>query len=148
VESTRKDLAGTIAELSNLGVKVNEHGQMIATNQTGIDELRRRGERDYVTFELTKNVRTRVAGIILELQDTDGGKAPDADIRIYANDTAVERTDIPQNVSVNLYVGAARIPYELVLNEVVNKPDTCKGYISVPKDKLPKGPRELLPPSR
>jgi len=148
VKTTREDLAGTIAELSNLGVKVNEQGQMIATNQTGLEELRRRGEREYVTFQLNKKVRKQVAGVTLELRDTDGGSAPDADIRIYANDTEVDRNDIPQNVAVNFYVGAARTPYELVLNEISNKPDTCKGYISVPKDKLPTGPPGLSPKSR
>jgi len=148
VKSTKQDLAGTIAELSNLGVKVNEQGQMIATNANGVAELVRRGERDYVTFELDKNVRTRVAGITLQLRDTDPGNAPDADINIYANDTVMERKDIPQNFAVNFYVGADRIPYELVLNEIFNKPDRCKGYISVPKNKLPTGPPGLASPSK
>jgi len=147
VKTTQQDLAGTIAELSNLGVKVNDQGQMIATNQTGLEELRRRGEREYVTFQLNKKDRKQVASVALELQDTDGGSAPDADIRIYANDTQVDRKDIPLNVAVNFYVGAAQIPYELVLNEITNKPDTCKGYISVPKNKLPTVPPELSPKS-
>lgn len=147
VKTTQQDLAGTIAELSNLGVKVNDQGQMIATNQTGLEELRRRGEREYVTFQLNKKDRKQVASVALELRDTDGGSAPDADIRIYANDTQVDRNDIPLNVAINFYVGAAQIPYELVLNEITNKPDTCKGYISVPKDQLPTVPPELSPKS-
>ena len=146
VESTRQDLIDTIAELSSLGVEVNEQGQMVATNMTGVEELRRRGERDYATVDLQKNVRTRVAGIVLELRDTDGGDAPDADIRIYADDTGVERKDIPQNTPVNFYVGTERIPYELVLNEISNKPDVVKGYISVPKGSLPEGAPQLQRP--
>ena len=143
VQSTRQDLLDTMAELSSLGVEVNEQGQMVATNMTGVEELRRRGERDYATVELSKNVRTRVAGIVLELRDTDGGDAPDADIRIYADDTGVERKDIPQNTPVNFYVGTERIPYELVLNEITNKPDWVRGYISVPKGNLPEGAPQL-----
>lgn len=143
VKQTREDLLDTMSELSELGVKVNEQGQLIATNRTGLDELRRRGERDFVEFALSKNVRTRVAGITIELQDTDGSPR-DADLRIYANDTSMDRKDIPQNTPVNFYVGTERIPYELVLNEIGHKPDTCKGYISVPKGKLPKqGPPGL-----
>ena len=145
VESTRQDLLDTIAELSSLGVEVNEQGQMVATNLTGLEELRRRGERDYATVDLAKNVRTRVAGIVLELRDTDGGDAPDADIRIYADDTGVERKDIPQNTPVNFYVGTDRMLYELVLNEITNKPDWVRGYISVPKGKLPEGAPRLRP---
>lgn len=142
VETAREDLAKTITELSDLGVKVNEQGQMIATNLEGVEELRRRGERDYLTFELEKKVRTRVAGITLELRDTDGSPR-DADIRIYANDTEVEHNDVSQNVPVNLYVGAKRIPYELVFNEILHKPDRVKGYLSVPKGELPDGPPQL-----
>ncbi len=145
VQSTRQDLIDTMAELSSLGVVVNEQGQMVATNLTGVEELRRRGERDYATVDLQKNVRTRVAGIVLELRDTDGGDAPDADIRIYADDTGVERKDIPQNTPVNFYVGTERIPYELVLNEISNKPDWVRGYISVPKGNLPEGAPRLRP---
>ena len=145
VQSTRQDLLDTMAELSSLGVEVNEQGQMVATNMTGVEELRRRGERDFAIVDLSKNVRTRVAGIILELRDTDGGDAPDADIRIYADDTGVERNDIPQNTPVNFYVGTERIPYELVLNEITNKPDWVRGYISVPKGSLPEGAPQLRP---
>ncbi len=145
VQSTRQDLLDTMAELSSLGVEVNEQGQMVATNMTGVEELRRRGERDFAIVDLSKNVRTRVAGIILELRDTDGGDAPDADIRIYADDTGVERNDIPQNSPVNFYVGTERIPYELVLNEITNKPDWVRGYISVPKGSLPEGAPQLRP---
>ena len=75
-----------------------------------------------------------------------GGDAPDADIRIYADDTGVERKDIPQNTPVNFYVGTERIPYELVLNEISNKPDVVKGYISVPKGSLPEGAPQLQRP--
>ncbi len=145
VQSTRQDLLDTMAELSSLGVEVNEQGQMVATNMTGVEELRRRGERDFAIVDLSKNVRTRVAGIILELRDTDGGDAPDADIRIYADDTGVERNDIPQNSPVNFYVGTERIPYELVLNEITNKPDWVRGYISVPKGSLPEDAPQLRP---
>lgn len=142
VESTRQDLLETMSELTDLGLKVNDQGQMIATNLEGVEELRRRGERDYVTFDLEKNVKTRVAGITLELRDTDGSPR-DADIRIYANDGEIERKDVSQNAPVNFYVGAKRVPYELVFNEISNKPDTVKGYVSVPKGELPEGPPQL-----
>ncbi|MDA2925713.1 hypothetical protein MYX78_00525 [Acidobacteria bacterium AH-259-G07] len=142
VKSTRQELLDTVAELSDLGVKVNGQGQMIATNLAGVEELRRRGERDYVTFDLKKKVKTRVAGITLELRDTDGDPR-DADIHIYANDTRMERQDVPQNVPVNLYVGTERIPYELVFNEIFHKPDMVTGYISIPKGKLSEGSPQL-----
>jgi hypothetical protein len=142
VESTRQDLLETMSELSDLGLKVNEQGQMIATNMDGVEELRRRGERDYITFDLDKRVKTRVAGITLELRDTDTGPL-DADIRIQANDTEIEHKDVSPNAPVNFYVGAKSVPYELVFNEISNKPDRVKGYISVPKGTLFEGPPQL-----
>jgi len=142
VESTRQDLLQTMSELTDLGLKVNEQGQMIATNMDGVEELRRRGERDYVTFDLEKRVKMRLADITVELRDTDDNPL-DADIRIYADDGEMEHKDVSQNAPVNFYVGPRRVPYELVLNEIGHKPDRVKGYISVPKGELPEGPPQL-----
>lgn len=144
VKDTRQNLTDTMAQLAAIGVKVNEQGKLIATNGTGLEELRRRGEREYVAFDLRKKQKSRVAGIILELRDTDLGKNPDADLRIYANDTRMERKDLPLNTPVNFYVGADRIAYELVVNEVFK--NRCTGYVSVPKGKLPQGPPALAMP--
>ena len=141
VKSTRQDLLDTMAELATLGVKVNEQGQMIATNESGVEELRKRGERDYVEFSLRKKRKARVAGITLELRDTDLGDHPDADLRIYANDSMMERKDVPLNTPVNFYVGTENTPYELVVNQILDR--SCTGYISAPKGKLPQGPPSL-----
>ena len=141
VENTRQDLLDTMAELATLGVRVNEQGQLIATNESGVEELRRRGERDYVEFRLRKKRKVRVAGITLELRDTDLGDHPDADLRIYANDSMMQRKDIPLNTPLNFYVGIERTPYELVVNQILDR--SCTGYISAPKGKLPQGPPSL-----
>jgi len=138
VKESRAELEKTYQEMLDLGLKVSEQGQMIATNLEGVEELRRRGERDYVTFDLERRVKTRVAGITLELRDTDGSPL-DADIRIHANDIEIEHNDVTPNTPVNFYVGAERVPYELVFIEISNKPDRVKGYVSVPLGTLPAG---------
>ena len=142
VKSTRKDLLDTMAELSNLGVKVNKHGQLIATNGSGVTELRKRGERDYIEFSLKKKKKSRVAQISLELRKTRRGDHPNVDLRIYANDGKIERKGISLNTPVNFYVGAQRIPYELVVNEILK--NSCAGYISAPKGTLAQGGRPAL----
>jgi hypothetical protein len=131
VKQSRAELEKTYKEMMELGLKVSEQGQMIATNLEGVEELRRRGERDYLTFELEKKAKKRLAGITLELRDTDPNPR-DADIRIFVNDNEIDRRDVAPNTPINFYVGAERVPYELVLNEIFNKPDRVKGYISVP----------------
>jgi hypothetical protein len=138
VKESRAELEKTYQEMLDLGLKVSEQGQMIATNLEGVEELRRRGERDYLTFELEKKVKTRVAGITLELRDTDPNPR-DADIRIFVNDNEIDRRDVAPNTPINFYVGTERVSYELVFIEISNKPDRAKGYVSVPKGTLPAG---------
>ena len=53
----------------------------------------------------------------------------------------MERKNINVNTPVNFYVGSQRIAYELVINEVLK--DQIKGYVSVPKGKLPHGSPSL-----
>ncbi len=136
VKSNQRELTQTLDQLTQLGVLVTEQGNMIATTATGLEELRRRGERDYVTFDLNKKQRTRVAGVALELRKTDHKKHR-ANLRLYFDDIKTERKNIYVNTPVTFYVGSQRIPYELVINEV-NK-DRIIGYISLPKGKLPEG---------
>lgn len=136
VKSNERQLTKTVEKLAKLGVRVTEQGNVIATTATGLEELRRRGERDYVTFDLRKKQRTQVAGIALELRKTDDKKRR-ADLRIYVDDIKMERKKIYVNTPINFYIGSQRIGYELVINEV-NK-NRIIGYVSLPKGKLPQG---------
>ncbi|MDA2929792.1 hypothetical protein MYX84_07575 [Acidobacteria bacterium AH-259-O06] len=142
VKSNQRELTTTLQKLTRLGVRVTEQGNMIATTATGLEELKRRGERDYVTFDLRKKQRTRVAGIGLELRKADR-KRQRTDLRIYVNDVRMERKNINVNTPVNFYVGSQRIGYELVINEVHK--DRISGYVSVPKGKLFQGRPALKP---
>ncbi|MDA2927239.1 hypothetical protein MYX78_08405 [Acidobacteria bacterium AH-259-G07] len=136
VKSNERQLTKTLEKLANLGVRVTEQGNVIATTATGLEELRREGERDYVTFDLRKKQRTRVAGIALELRKTDDKKRR-ADLRIYVDDIKMERKNIYVNTPINFYIGSQKIGYELVINKV-NK-NRIIGYVSLPKGKLPQG---------
>ncbi|MDA2929499.1 hypothetical protein MYX84_06055 [Acidobacteria bacterium AH-259-O06] len=136
VKSTERQLTKTLEKLANLGVRVTEQGNVIATTATGLEELRREGERDYVTFDLRKKQRIRVAGIALELRKTDDKKRR-ADLRIYVDDIKMERKNIYVNTPINFYIGSQKIGYELVINKV-NK-NRIIGYVSLPKGKLPQG---------
>lgn len=136
VANNQQELTQTLEKLTKLGVRVTEQGNMIATTSVGLDELRRRGEREYVTFDFKKKRRTKVAGIGLELRKANP-KDQRANLRIFIDDREMERKHININTPVNFYVGSQRIAYELIINKVLK--DRITGYVSVPKGKLPQG---------
>ncbi len=140
VASNQKELTETLAQLTALGVRVTEQGSMIATTSDGLDELIRRGEREYVTFDFLKKRRAQVGAISVELRKADT-KRQRADIHIFVDDRKMERKNINVNTPVNFYVGSEKIHYELVINQVLK--DQIKGYVSVPKGKLPPGTPSL-----
>ncbi len=140
VASNQEELIQTLAKLTALGVRVNEQGHMIATTSDGLDELIRRGEREYVTFDFRKKKRAQVGNISVELRKADT-KRQRADLHIFVDDRKMERKNINVNTPVNFYVGPEKIHYELVINRVLK--DQIKGYVSVPKGKLPPGTPSL-----
>ena len=143
VKDNQRELTQTLQELTKLGVRVTEQGNMIATTTGGLEELRRRGERDYVSFDLRKNRRVPLAEIRLELRKADR-KRQRANLRLYVDDRRVERKNINVNTPLNFYVGSKKIAYELVINDV--QKDRIIGYVSVPKGALPQGVPSLESP--
>ncbi len=130
VRSGQEELNKTKAELARIGVQVTEQGNMIATNSTGLEELRRRGERDYLTFNVRKKQRTNLAGIGLELRKADVKKQY-VDFKLFVDDRAMDHKQIYVNKPVTFYAGRNRALYEVVVNEV--RKDEMVGYVSTPK---------------
>ena len=143
VASNQKELIQTLEKLTALGVRVSEQGNMIATTSEGLDELIRRGKREYVTFDFLKKKRAHVGAISVELRKADT-KRQRADLHIFVDDRKMERKNINVNTPVNFYVGTEKVHYELVINQVLK--DQIKGYVSVPKGKLPPGTPSLETP--
>ena len=79
---------------------------------------------------LDEKAPVRVANMTLELKKADT-KRNKYNLNVVADDKRVEKKDKTINEPVQLYVGGARQPYEIVVNEV--KKDTITGYIAVPK---------------
>jgi len=134
VKAGREELATTKAELSKLGVLVTEQGGMIATNSGGLAELRRRGERDYLSFDIRKKQRNPVGEIRIELKKADVKKGY-ADLKLYVDDRAQDYNKVYINKPLNLYVGRDKVPYEIVVNEV--RKDQILGYAALPKGATP-----------
>jgi len=134
VEESRAELEKTYQELLEIGLKVTEHGRLIATTSAGVEELRKKGERDYVQFDLPKKRRTAVAGIGVELRKADTKRAR-ADLRLYYDDRRFDRKKVYVNSPLSFLVGPDRVPYEFVINEVMK--DRITGYVSLPLGVLP-----------
>jgi chromosome segregation ATPase len=124
LDATREDLASSKRDL----------GTLIARNSTELAELRRRGERDYVEFDIkkTKNFE-RIGDVLVKLQKTDV-KRQKFDVVVNADDSAILKKDRTANEPVTFLVGRDRVRYEFVVNYVDK--DRIRGYLSTPKDKL------------
>jgi hypothetical protein len=133
VRTGQQDLQRTREQLFQMGVIINEQGQMIATNSVALDELRKHGDRDYFTFNIRRRQRSTVAGVGLELRKADT-KRQSADFKVFIDDREMDNRQIYVNRPITFYGGRDRDLYELVINQVAQ--DRISGYISVPKGKV------------
>jgi len=132
LESTNRDLAESKRALVETRASLSEQ---IAHNSTELSDLKRKGERDYVEFDIKKGkkgVMSRVADIQLELTDTDPKKNKYGVI-VQVDDNKLPKKDITVNQPIAFLVGREKLRYEIVVN-VVDK-DRIRGYLSSPKDK-------------
>jgi hypothetical protein len=137
VKESRDEIEKTWVELRTLGLQLTDQGNLIATNASGVEELRQRGERDYLEFNAFKKRRMKVGDVVLELRKADT-KRKRADFKLYYDDREVERKRIYTNTPLLFYVGNEKVPYELVINDV--RKDQILGYVSVPKGVISDSP--------
>jgi septal ring factor EnvC (AmiA/AmiB activator) len=141
VEETKKNLGDTQRQLVDVRDTLSSQ---IARNKSELDELRRKGERQYVEFSAEKNKIVAVHDIRVQLRDTDTKKSK-YNISILVDDQRLEKKDRSANEPLQFLVGKDKVRYEIVVNTVgKNKVD---GYLSVPKDRnlsaeRPKGTAE------
>lgn len=136
VASSRTDLDKTIADLHRTTGDLGVMSGLIATNSKELAALRELGERDYVEFNLKKTAGSQKVGDILVALKKSDPKRNRFTLEILADDKRVEKKDKTINEPVQFYVvSKARIPYELVVNEV--RKDVVVGYLALPKVKTP-----------
>ena len=136
VASTKTDLDKTIAELKSVRGDLSGTNSLVATNGKELAALRRLGERNYIEFKLIKTKQPqRVGDIQLLLKKTDAKKNKFT-VEVHADDKTTEKKDRNINEPVQFYVAKAAQPYEIVVNDV--KKDQITGYLSTPKDRIPR----------
>jgi hypothetical protein len=105
---------------------------LIARNHEDLEELKRRGERNYYEFELRKSkTPSRVGPIMVRLKDVNT-KRSRYTLDVIAEDKPIEKKDKTVGEPVQFLVGRQRPPYELVVFELSK--DRAVGYLSTPKE--------------
>ena len=134
IEATRSDLEATKSKLERATGDMGVMSGLIAKNHDDLDELKRRGDRNYYEFTIQKaKTPQRVGPVQIALNKADQKKSKYT-MTILADDKSIEKKDKTAGEPVQFYVkGAARLaPYELVVFDVGKNQIT--GYLATPKE--------------
>jgi peptidoglycan hydrolase CwlO-like protein len=137
IEATRSDLEATKGRLERASGDMGVMSGLIAHNRDDLEELKRRGDRNYYEFKITKSKTAQKVGPVqVTLNKTDLKKSKYT-ITVFVDDRSIEKKDKTAGEPVQFYVrGASRMPpYEFVVFEVGKNQIT--GYLSTPKDTGP-----------
>jgi len=134
IADTRSDLETTKSTLTAAKGDMGVMSGLIARNHDDLDDLKRRGERNYYEFTLAKSkTPQRVGPVQISLNKVDQKKSKYT-MTVFADDRQIEKKDKTAGEPVQFYVkGASRMaPYEIVVFDV--KKNEITGYLSTPKD--------------
>jgi cell division protein FtsB len=133
IEATKNDLEVTKSKMASAMGDMNVMSGLIARNRDDLEELRRRGDRNYYEFTLQKaKTPQRVGPVQVSLNKTDPKKSKYT-VTVIADDKTIEKKDKTSGEPVQFYVAHSRgTPYELVVFDVGKNQIT--GYLSTPKD--------------
>lgn len=131
VTKTKDELASTKTQLQRVMGDLGVQSDLIARNGDELAELRARGERDYIEFDLRKADKTkRIAGLGLQLKKADV-KRQKYTVALIADDRNIEKKDKTVFEPVQFYQAGARQATEIVVNQIYK--DRIVGYVSAPK---------------
>ena len=138
VKSTQSELEATKSELQRVIGDLGVQSDLVAHNRTELSDLKARGERDYIEFDLLKRNRVQRFGTIqLELRRTDT-KRQRYTVNLIVDDRKIEKKDKNVFEPVQFYQEGFRAPTEIVVNRIDK--DRIVGYISFPKSKETRQP--------
>jgi len=133
VTGVKNDLEDTKGKLERANGDMGVMSGLIARNHDDLEELKRRGDRNYYEFTISKSKTPQHVGpVAISLNKADQKKSKYT-ITVLADDKSIEKKDKTAGEPVQFYVkGAARTsPLEIVVFDV-NK-NQITGYLSTPK---------------
>ena len=134
IEATKTDLEATKGKLERSLGDMNVMSGLIAHSREDLEDLKRRGDRNYYEFSLQKSkTAQRVGPVQMSLNKTDPKKAKYT-VTVIADDKTIEKKDKTSGEPVQFYVkGSSRMaPYEIVVFDVGKNQIT--GYLATPKE--------------
>jgi hypothetical protein len=134
IEATRSDLEATKTKLDRAQGDMGVMSGLIAHNHDDLEELKRKGDRNYFEFTLQKaKTPQKVGPVQMALNKTDPKKSKYT-MTVLADDKSIEKKDKTAGEPVQFYVkgGARTAPYEIVVFEVGK--NQINGYLSTPKE--------------
>ena len=134
IEATRNDLEATKGRLEHATGDMGVMSGLIARNRDDLEELRRRGDRNYYEFTIQKSKNAqRVGPVQVALNKTDPKKATYT-ITVMADDKTIPKKDKTSGEPVQFYMksGTRGALYEIVVFDVAK--NQISGYLATPKD--------------
>jgi len=133
VTGVKNDLDETKGKLERASGDMGVMSGLIARNHDDLEDLKRRGDRNYFEFTIQRaKTPQHVGPVAIALNKTDSKKSKYT-ITVLADDKSIEKKDRTAGEPVQFYVkGTGRnSPYEIVVFDV-NK-NAITGYLSTPK---------------
>ena len=133
IEATRTDLEATKGKLERATGDMGVMSGLIAHNRDDLEELRRRGDRNYYEFKITKTkAPQRVGPVQIKLEKADQKKSRYT-VTVFVDDRSIEKKDKTAGEPVQFYVrgGSRQPPFEFVVFDVGK--NEISGYLSTPK---------------
>src|SRR5579863_498440 len=134
IEATKSDLEVTKGKLERATGDMGVMSGLIARNHDDLEDLKRRGDRNYYEFTIAKaKSAQRVGPVQISLNKVDPKKSRYT-MTVFVDDRSIEKRDKTAGEPVQFYVkgGRGAAPYELVVFDVGKNQIT--GYLSTSKD--------------
>ena len=134
IDATRSDLEATKGKLDRATGDMGVMSGLIAHNRDDLEELKRRGDRNYYEFKIAKSKTAQKVGPVqITLNKVDQKKSKYT-VTVFVDDRSIEKKDKTAGEPVQFYVrGSSRMPpYEFVVFEVGRNQIT--GYLATPKE--------------
>jgi len=133
VSGVKNDLDATKSKLDRATGDMGVMSGLIARNHDDLEELKRKGDRNYYEFTVQKSKTPQHVGPVqMSLNKTDLKKSKYT-MTVLADDKSIEKKDKTAGEPVQFYVKGAQhyAPYEIVVFDVGKNQIT--GYLSTPK---------------
>ena len=133
VSGVKNDLEDTKGKLERATGDMGVMSGLIARNHDDLEELKRKGDRNYYEFNVQKSKTPQHVGPVQISLNKSDQKRSKYTMTVLADDKSIEKKDKTAGEPVQFYVkGTARYaPYEIVVFEVGK--NQISGYLATPK---------------